>query len=69
MSRELYNYKRFAIKAAKELFYGENIILQLQSATTEKEISKIMKVAREALWCTQNGSQVKIHTRYKRHEK
>lgn len=48
MSRELYNYKRFAIKAAKELFYGENIILQLQSATTEKEISKIMKIAREA---------------------
>lgn len=48
MSRELYNYKRFAIKAAKELFYGENIITQLQSATTEKEISKIMKIAREA---------------------
>ena len=47
MSREAYNYKRTAIKTAKELFYPQFVILQLQSATTESEIARIMKTARE----------------------
>ena len=46
MSREAYNYKRQAIKTAKELFYANSVILRLQSATTESEIARIMKTAR-----------------------
>ena len=46
MSREAYNYKRTAIKTAKELFYPNSVILRLQSATTESEIARIMKTAR-----------------------
>ena len=47
MSREAYNYKRQAIKIAKDLFYPQSVILRLQSATTESEICRIMKTARE----------------------
>ena len=47
MSRETYNYKRTAIRTAKELFYPNSVILRLQSATTESEIARIMKTARE----------------------
>ena len=47
MSREAYNYKRTAIKTAKDLFYPQSVILRLQSATTESEIARIMKTARE----------------------
>lgn len=47
MSREAYNYKRTAIKTAKDLFYPQSVILRLQSATTEIEIARIMKTARE----------------------
>ena len=46
MSRETYNYKRTAIKTAKDLFYPQSVILRLQSATTENEIARIMKTAR-----------------------
>ena len=46
MSRETYNYKRTAIKTARELFYPQSIILRLQSATTESESARIMKTAR-----------------------
>ena len=49
MSRETYNYKRTAIKTAKELFYPNSVILRLQSATTESEICRIMKTARERM--------------------
>ena len=49
MSREAYNYKRQAIKTAKELFYPQSVILRLQSATTESEIARIMKTARERM--------------------
>lgn len=44
MSRETYDYKRRAIKAAKELYYPEEIISRLQYATmclTLLHISKI----------------------------
>ena len=47
MSREVYNYKRQAITIAKQLFYPNSVILRLQSATTESEIARIMKTARE----------------------
>lgn len=49
MSRETYNYKRTAISTAKELFYPESVILRLKSATTESEIARIMKTARERM--------------------
>ena len=47
MSREIYNYKRTAIATAKDLFYPQSVILRLQSATTENEICRIMRTARE----------------------
>ena len=47
MSRETYNYKRTAIRTAKDLFYPQSVILRLQSATTENEICRIMRTARE----------------------
>ncbi len=47
MSRETYNYKRHAIKAARELYYPTEVIMQLQSATTESEIERIMVMARK----------------------
>ena len=46
MSRESYNYKRTAIRTAKDLLYPQSVILRLQSATTESEIARIMKTAR-----------------------
>lgn len=49
MSRETYNYKRTAIATAKDLFYPQSVILRLQSATTESEIARIMKTARERM--------------------
>ena len=47
MSREAYNYKRIAIATAKDLYYPKSVILRLQSATTESEIARIMRTARE----------------------
>ena len=49
MSREAYNYKRTAIATAKDLFYPQSVILRLQTATTESEIARIMKTARERM--------------------
>ena len=47
MSKETYNYKRTAIVTAKDLYYPQSVILQLQSAKTESEIARIMRTARE----------------------
>lgn len=47
MSREFYNYKRNIISTAKDFLYPESIIEQLQNATTEKEMSRIMTNARK----------------------
>ena len=47
MSREIYDYKRQAIATAKDLYYPKSVILRLQSATTENEIARIMRTARE----------------------
>lgn len=48
MSRETYNYKQKAIAAAKQLYYAQSVIERLKAATTETEISRIMKTARES---------------------
>lgn len=47
MSREMYNYKRSAIKAANELCYPKEIIDKLEEAKTESEIARIMRNARK----------------------
>lgn len=40
-------YRQEAIKAAKELYYGKEIIKQLKAAKNDNEISRIMRTARE----------------------
>lgn len=40
-------YRPEAIKAAKELYYGKEIIKQLKAAKNDNEISRIMRTARE----------------------
>lgn len=47
MSRDTYNYKRMAIKTAKELFYPKQTIDQLHTAKTIAEIERIMVTARK----------------------
>ncbi len=47
MSREIYDYKRYAIKAARELDYPTEIISRLRIAQSETEIEKIMVTARK----------------------
>lgn len=47
MSREAYNYKRSAIKTAKDLLYPESVITRLEAATTSSEIARIMVQARK----------------------
>ena len=39
-------YKAWAIKAAKELWYGKEVIKKLKNAKTDNEISLIMQTAR-----------------------
>lgn len=46
MFREVYNYKRRAIRTARELHYPQSAISRLQSAQTESEICRIMRTAR-----------------------
>lgn len=41
------SYKRRAIKAAKELFYGKDVVRRLKLCTTEGEIEHIMHDARK----------------------
>lgn len=47
MSKLEYNYKRAAIRAARELGYDEGVILALKAAKSENEISRIMTTARK----------------------
>lgn len=47
MSRELYNYKRKATTAARDLWYGDDVLAAIDSATTVNEVARIMKKARE----------------------
>lgn len=42
-------YKREAIKAAKQLFYPKEVIARLRKAKSEAEVERIMVSARKAL--------------------
>ncbi len=44
------SYKRWAIRAAKELCYGEKVVDKLKKATSDNEITRIMYSARNAEW-------------------
>lgn len=46
MSREMYNYKRKAVRIAKDFRYTTEIIEAIHKAKTENEISNIIKNAR-----------------------
>ena len=46
MSREMYNYKRKAVRIAKDFRYTTEIIEAIHKAKTENEISNIMRNAR-----------------------
>lgn len=47
MSKEEYKYKRQAISAAKDLLYPESVLSQLRNAQSEREIERIMRIARK----------------------
>lgn len=44
---EFYNYKKSVITTAKQLFYPKDVVESLKNATTEAEITRIMKTARD----------------------
>nr|DAL62345.1 MAG TPA_asm: hypothetical protein [Caudoviricetes sp.] len=46
MSREMYNYKRKAVRIAKDFRYTMETIKAIANAKTESEISRIMRDAR-----------------------
>lgn len=48
MSREMYNYKRKAIRIAKDFRYTTETIEAIANAKTENEITRILKTARLA---------------------
>ncbi len=48
MSREMYNYKRKAVRIAKDYRYTMETIEAIHKAKTENEISNIMRNARLA---------------------
>jgi hypothetical protein len=46
LARSGVNYKRSAIRAAKELHYGKEVINKLKKASSDDEITRIMLSAR-----------------------
>lgn len=46
MNDELKHYRKDAIKAAKDFYYGDEVIKQLKAAKSETEIERIMINAR-----------------------
>ena len=46
---DLRAYRRGALKAAKELCYGDEVIRRIKNAKSSDEISRIMKTAREKM--------------------
>lgn len=46
MSREMYNYKRKAIRIAKDFRYTTETIEAITNAKSESEITRILKTAR-----------------------
>ena len=47
MESEVKLFKRQAIKAAKDLLYGNEVVKQLEAAKTIAEMDRIMKTARK----------------------
>lgn len=47
MSKETYNYKRAALKAAKDFHYPQCVIDAIKNADDDTAIGNIMKSARE----------------------
>lgn len=47
MSTEFYAYKKYALKAAKDLCYPKSVVEELKNASTEGEIARIMRTARD----------------------
>lgn len=45
-SKEMQIYRPHAIEAAKDLYYGEDVINKIKAAKTVGEIERIMKTAR-----------------------
>lgn len=43
---DFYNYKEFAMKAAKELGYGKVVVEKIKNAENENEIRNIMSTER-----------------------
>lgn len=50
MSKDELSYKRFALRAVRELKYPKEIIEKLNNATSEKEIEHIMVCARKEMF-------------------
>lgn len=40
------SYKKNAVKSARELGYGSDVVERIHAATTSREITRIMKTAR-----------------------
>lgn len=49
MSRDLYNYKRKATTAARDLRYSSDIILRITNANSVAEVARIMRTERERM--------------------
>lgn len=45
--RHYSDYRRFALNAAKDLLYDDDILTQIKNASTENEIEQIMNKARK----------------------
>lgn len=50
MSRDEYNYKRRAMKAAEGLFYPQSVLHKIKNATNERQIERIMTNARKGIF-------------------
>lgn len=42
-----HEYKKMAMKAAKQLFYGKEVVAKIKAAKSEAEIARIMNTARK----------------------
>ena len=52
--KEIFDYKKFATKAAKDLGYPKSVIKEIKDAKSDEEISRIMKIARERAFDDEN---------------
>lgn len=56
--KEIFDYKMFAIKAAKDLGYPKSVIQEIKDAKSDEEISRIMKIARERAFDDENFNEL-----------